>query len=110
MAVTRIATEYPAALPQVRRAPRPDLRTVITALLVLATIAAVALIYLALASQATASVYNIRRLEQVRATRLARIDELKAQKTALGSPRRIEAEATRLGLGPATIIEFIPVE
>jgi len=110
MAVTDIVTEYPAALPEARRVPRPNVRAVAIALFILATAAALALVYLALASQATASVYNIRRLEQMRTTRQARVDELKAEKTALGSPRRIEAEATRLGLGPATVIEFIPGE
>jgi cell division protein FtsL len=67
---------------------------------------AIALLQLVLAGEATDAISSIANLEKEIEVLQAEVDALTAQMESLGSPRRIEEQAVRLGLKPFTVFEL----
>lgn len=96
--------------PQIANARQPlslDTRLLRIALLFLGGLLAISLLQLVLSGETTDAIMSIYDLEKDVAVLQAEVDALTAQAEGLGAPRRIEAEATRLGFRPFTIVEFV---
>ncbi len=105
-----MATTLPYAAPyarttaragtQARQAPRVDASIIRYALVCTTSIVLIALAQLYLTGEATDTMNRLTALEKENSLIQAQIDEQQAQIERLRSPRRIEEDATRLGLQP----------
>jgi len=100
-------TPYARSGAAVRQSPRVDSDIIRFIFLCVIGAVLIALVQLYLTGLATDTINQVNRLEKENALIQAQVDEEQARVEELRSPRRIEADATRLGLKPFKNVEFM---
>lgn len=103
------ADERPSGRPELRLVPKP--RVAINAALVLGFVVVVLMLgTVVLHTRLAERQLDIDRLEREVTAAAERFDVLRQQRAELRSPTRLSIEGARLGMGPASSTEFLPVD